>query len=181
MEVTTGEHREVALPVSIFGALRQQLASETSPLAAIHALHAAGHAAGVEAAGAFRASLSEEMEDVPAETFWQRMQSYLGRRGWGTLKHLDRHEAVGFLTSHDWAEASPAHEAVEESACSFTNGFLSGFLTQLAGGPVAVLEVTCRGRDDEACTFAFGSEGAIHDLYGQLLESEDLDGALGNL
>ena len=51
----------------------------------------------------------------------------------------------------------------------------------MAGGPVAVLEVTCRTRGDDACAFAFGSEGAVHELYGKLLEGADLDGALDAL
>ena len=31
----------------------------------------------------------------------------------------------------------------------------------------------CRSRGADTCQFAFGSEGAIHELYGRLLENDD--------
>jgi hypothetical protein len=46
---------------------------------------------------------------------------------------------------------------------------------------VAVLEVDCRARGADRCCFAFGSEVAIHDLYGHLLDGSDLDDALAAL
>ncbi len=87
---------------------------------------------------------------------------------------------MGLLSSSDWAEAS-VDEIDPDASCCFSTGFLSGLLSQLAGGPVAVLEVECRTRGEAACRFAFGSEGAIHDLYGHLIEGGDLDGALASL
>jgi len=183
MQPTMAESREIVLPASVFGVLRRELGSGTSPLAAIHALHAAGHVSGTEAAERFLASGEGEGEvlRLSTDTFWKGVEAFFARRGWGTLKHVDRHEGVGFLVSADWAEAGLSPEDDEEVACSFSNGFLSGFLTRLASGPVAVLEVTCRGRGDETCTFAFGSGDAIHELYGRLLEDEDLDHALAAL
>ncbi|MEJ2204727.1 MAG: hypothetical protein P8170_11505 [Gemmatimonadota bacterium] len=181
MQPTVAEFREIVLPASVFGVLRRELGSGTSPLAAIHALHAAGHASGTEAAEAFRASADGDVSHLSTDAFWGRVEGFFARRGWGTVKHVDRHEGVGFLVSGDWAEAGFHSEGEEEVACSFSNGFLSGFLTRLAAGPVAVLEVTCRGRGDDACTFAFGSGDAIHELYGRLLEGEDLDQVLAAL
>jgi hypothetical protein len=181
MDSMAGEYREIVLPASVFGALRKELGSGTSPLAAIHVLHAAGHASGTDAAEAFLSSAGGDVSQLSADGFWRAVEGFVARRGWGGLRHVDRHEGVGFLVSDDWAEARYAPEDPEEAACSFSNGFLSGFLTRLADGPVAVLEVTCRGRGDEACTFAFGSGDAIHELYGRLLEDEDLDRALAAL
>jgi hypothetical protein len=57
---------------------------------------------------------------------------------------------------------------------------MSGLLSQIAGGPVAVLEVSCRTRGDDACRFGFGSERAITDLHGLLLDGADLDSALAD-
>jgi hypothetical protein len=51
----------------------------------------------------------------------------------------------------------------------------------VAGSPVAVLEVSCRTRGDDRCSFLFGSEQAIHDVYGLLLEGDSLDDALATL
>lgn len=68
-----------------------------------------------------------------------------------------------------------------DASCSFSTGFLSGMLTSLAGGPIAVLEVSCRARGDGHCSFAFGNASAIHDLYGKLVEGAELSGALASL
>jgi hypothetical protein len=46
---------------------------------------------------------------------------------------------------------------------------------------VAVLEVACRSRGSDACQFVFGSEAAIHELYGRLMEDADLEAALASL
>jgi hypothetical protein len=58
---------------------------------------------------------------------------------------------------------------------------LSALLSGAAGGPVAVLEVTCRTKGDDRCTFAFGSAATVHDLYGLLLEGQALEAALAAL
>lgn len=177
MDTTADAYREIAVPVSVFGILRKELARETGTLPAIHALHAAGYAAGAEAAGAFRAVPEEDVGGLAEGVFWTRLAGFFIRRGWGTLVRSTEHPAVGLLTSRDWVESAGA-ETSEDASCSFSTGFLSGLLTALAGGPVAVLEVSCRGRGDDRCGFAFGSETAVHELYGHLLESGDLAGAL---
>ena len=51
--------------------------------------------------------------------------------------------------------------AESQPSCAFTTGVLSNFLTLAAGGPVAVLEVTCSSRGDDMCGFAFGSGNTI--------------------
>lgn len=180
MDALPGAHREIALPASIFATLRHELAKEAGVLPTIHALHAAGYTAGVAAASAFRISTDEDVRSLPQTEFWTRLSGFFVRRGWGTLAHVPRHHAVGFLTSSDWVEGAE-RRAEEDASCSFSTGFLSGLLSELAGGPVAVLEVTCHARGDDACSFAFGAASAIHELYGQLLEGAELDGALAAL
>ena len=178
MDATAGMAREVVVPASIFGTLRAELAREVGDLPAIHALNAAGYASGVEASEAFRKHAGGDPGSLGQARFWERMTSFFTQRGWGTLRHRDDHEAVGVLSSSDWSESG--HDGADGS-CSFSSGVLSGFLTELAGGPVGVLEVECRGRGGARCTFAFGSETAIHELYGSLVAGSDLDQALGAL
>lgn len=178
MDATGASLREVAVPAIIFTTLRRELAKEAGDLPTIHALHAAGYAAGVDMGAAFVTSLGAEATEIGQGRFWSRLSEFLSRRGWGTVAHEDRHRAVGLLTSPDWVEAS---DADGREGCSFTTGLLSGLLTRAAGGPVAVLEVSCRCRGDDHCAFAFGSEEAIHDLYGELLDGADLSGALASL
>lgn len=172
--------REIAVPVSIFATLRSALAGDVGELAAIHALHNAGFAAGVDAAETFRGSEKEDVLGLSEEDFWNRLTLFFARRGWGTLSHQTLHDAVGTLTSPDWTEAA-ADGAGDQASCSFSTGFLSGLLSTLAGGDVAVLEVACRARGDAACTFAFGNAAAIHEVYGKLLEGSDLAAALAAL
>lgn len=178
MPTRPDNHREIAVPVMIFPSLRDALAEEVGVLPAIHALHNAGFSAGVAAAGTFSPA-GEDVLALPEGEFWGRVTAYFARRGWGGLTHEALHDAVGTLTSTDWSEAQVA--SGDDASCSFSTGFLSGFLSTLAGGDVAVLEVGCRARGDEACTFAFGNASAIHELYGILLEGGDLRTALATL
>lgn len=180
MESSASSYREIALPASVLKALRRGLAEEAGSLPAIHVLHAAGYRSGAEAVTAFRKTPGEDLGALPEDAFWSRLALFLRERGWGTAVRSDPHPGVGLLASEDWAEsAGEEHDA--EASCSFTTGFLSGLLTRVAGGPIAVLEVECRGRGDGRCAFAFGSEAAIHELYGNLMESTDLNTALARL
>jgi len=172
--------REVAVPVSVFGSLRAQLEKEAGTLPTVHALHHAGYQAGVDVSGSLMASGVTDVANLGQDEFWATVTGFLAKRGWGTLRLDPAHAGVGILTSSDWAEASEG-EIDPDASCHFSTGFLSGLLSELAGGPVAVLEVDCRTRGGASCRFAFGSEGAIHQLYGRLLEGADLDAALSAL
>lgn len=171
--------REIALPASVFAVLRASLSREAGALPALHALHAAGYAAGEAAAAPFVGPEGDATRALPEGEFWARITNHFARRGWGSLTHEGVHPAVGTLVSPDWVEADGAEG--EDASCSFATGYLSGLLTVIAGGPVAVLEVTCRGRGDGACRFAFGNAEAIHELYGRLVEGDSLDAALASL
>jgi hypothetical protein len=171
--------REIAIPATAFGSLRAHLEKEAGALPTVHALHHAGYAAGAAAAPALSSALGAGSA-LGEEAFWAKLSDFFGKRGWGSLRHARPHQAVGLLSSDDWAEAVPG-DGGPDASCHFSAGFLSGLLTELAGGPVAVLEVGCRSRGSETCQFVFGSEGAIHELYGRLLEDDTLDGALAAL
>jgi hypothetical protein len=173
--------REIAVPVSVFGSLRAELEKEAGTLPTVHALHHAGYAAGVAAATSFMGNGDSPGATIGEDAFWARLSDSFGRRGWGTLRHERPHPAIGILSSSDWAEAAGGEQGPEAS-CHFSTGFLSGLLSELAGGAVAVLEVGCRMRGEASCRFAFGSAGAIHELYGRLLDHDvDFDGALAGL
>jgi hypothetical protein len=176
-----GAPREIAVPVSVFGALRSELEKEAGTLPTVHALHSAGYAAGVAAAATFAGNGGGDAASLGQDAFWTKLSDFFAKRGWGALAHERRHKAVGLLSSADWAEAA-GDGGGPEASCHFSTGFLSGLLSELAGGPVAVLEVECRMRGGGMCRFAFGSGGAIHELYGRLLDDGvDLDGALAAL
>ena len=180
MDNKGGAPREIAVPVSVFGALRTELAKEAGTLPTVHALHHAGYQAGTEAAATLAGGENDGAATLAQDAFWQKLSEFFSQRGWGTLNHDSAHQAVGLLSSADWAEANGG-EVEPDASCFFSTGFLSGLLSELASGPVAVLEVGCRTRGEDACRFAFGSELAIQDLYGRLLDGVDFDGALSAL
>lgn len=177
MSKSGGPPREIAIPVAAFDALRTEIQTRAGMLDAVRALHEAGYHAGLVAAHAVHQGAGGDSFRLSEAGFWTNLSDYFSRRGWGTLRHSAAHPAVGLLSADDWAEAQP-DDVRPEGSCSFTAGFLSGLLSQLAGGPVAVLEVQCRTRGDAECVFAFGSEAAIHEVYGAMLDGADLQTAL---
>jgi len=172
--------RDVAIPATGLIALRRQLEREAGSLAAIHALHAAGFSAGEALWESLRKGRAGELSELDQESFWERITSLLGRRGWGRLVHDAVHPGVGLLASADWAESIGTRDE-DQPSCTFSTGMLSGLLTGAAGGPIAVLEVSCRAQGDERCAFAFGSAATVHDLYGLLLDGRALPSALAAL
>jgi bacteriochlorophyll 4-vinyl reductase len=171
--------REVALPAASLAALGRALKDQAGPLAAIHSLHTAGYDCGAPLFDSFAKTLPRAVEDLSEKAFWDSVSRFFERRGWGKLTHSSPHPGVGLLTSADWAEADGRHES--QPVCAFSSGLFAHLLTRVADGPVAVLEVSCRAHGDPSCKFAFGSEIAIHDLYGLLLDGSDLDRALTEL
>lgn len=172
--------REIAVPVSVFDTLRHELEEAAGTLQTVRALHHAGYQAGLQAAQSVNREAGGQALSLSSTGFWGHLSDFLSKRGWGTVNHRSPHAAVGILRTTDWAEAE-TEETSPNAACNFSAGYLSGLFSQLAGGPVAVLEVSCRARGDDACDFAFGSETAIHDLYGRLLDGADFDSALAEL
>lgn len=179
MDSHGGAAREIAVPVSVFGSLRSELAKEAGTLPTVHALHAAGYHAGTSVAPMVLGAGQNGATSLAQAQFWGRIGDFFRERGWGSLRHDPVHRAVGFLSSGDWAEA--IDEADPDASCFFSTGFLSGLLSSLAGAPVAVLEIGCRSRGEKECQFAFGSEAAIHTLYGRLLDGDRLAEALDAL
>jgi hypothetical protein len=180
VEGTDRSTRDVAIPAVGLASLRTALLQEVGPLQAIHALHAAGFGTGEALWESLRRGPGRELSGLEESSFWPRLAAALGRRGGGTLTHQSPHPGVGLLASTDWAEALGTG-GERQPSCTFSSGMLSAILSGVAGGPVAVLEVTCRTKGDERCTFAFGSAETVHDLYGLLLDGEELDSALSAL
>ncbi len=168
--------REVAVPARGLTELRRSLRDEVGPLASVQALHAAGYAAGEEYYRGFLHAASDDVSAMGSEGFWRHLRRYFRQKGWGELRHEAPHPGVGLLRSGDWAEASADSES--QPSCAFSTGLLSNFLTHAAGGAVAVLEIDCVSTGSDCCSFAFGSEATIQELYGVLLEGSSLDDAL---
>ena len=180
MESTDLPTRDVAIPAIGLAMLRQNLQQEVGPLPAIHALHTAGFSSGQAIWESLCRGSGGELPQLDDASFWPKLAAALGKRGWGTFTHRAVHAGVGLLASSDWAE-SMGGSGEQQPSCTFSAGMLSALLTGAAGGSIAVLEVNCRTRGDDSCTFAFGSLATVHDLYGLILEGQDLEGALAAL
>jgi hypothetical protein len=164
--------REIALPASGLTILREALNDEAGPVATVNALHAAGFRSGEQ----IWREVGRDLGAMPGSEFWSWTSDWFSRRGWGTLSFEPVHEALGQLASSDWAESQESDEP--KPCCSFTTGLLSSLLSTAAGGDVAVVETSCRGRGDAACTWAFGSEVTVQALYRSLLEGRTFEDAL---
>jgi len=128
--------REVAVPVSVFAALRDELDEEVGTLETVRALQHAGYTAGLEAALSLNRESGGDAFILTAPVFWAHLSGYFEKRGWGSLVHFDVHAGIGVLSSPDWAEALPGTRR-SNAGCGVSAGFLSGLLSQLAGGAVA--------------------------------------------
>lgn len=172
--------REVTLPAGSLTALRRSLREEAGPLVTTHGLHAAGFGAGEALYQAFAAGLERHPAELGERVFWNELGTFFARRGWGSLSWAPLHSGFGLLRTGDWAEADPDGGDAQPS-CAFSAGLFATLLGRVAGRPVAVLEVACRSRGDDECQFVFGSEVAIHLLYGRLLDDPDVGRALDQL
>jgi len=180
--------RNVVLPAAALAHLRRALARELEVSSAVHALQDAGFATGESLYREFARELAghnghQETPDpstLPEKGFWDRLDNFFGARGWGHLETERVHSGLGMVRAHQWAEADErGHET--QPGCFFTSGLLAHLLGQAAGGPVAVLEVRCRSRGDQACEFLYGSEAAVHEIYGLLLDERSVEEALAEL
>jgi hypothetical protein len=170
----------VVLPTSVLSHLKQALRRETGVLSATHVLQDAGFAAGDRIYDEFAREVGGDPSELGASNFWEALDRYLARRGWGHLRVERVHSGLGILHASDWAESDPG-SGDGQPGCYFSSGLLAHLLGQAAGGPVAVLEVECRSRGDDGCRFLYGSEAAVHEIYGLLLDGVSLDEALVEL
>jgi hypothetical protein len=86
--------------------------------------------------------------------------------GWGSITVTALGEQALLLEAGDWAESEPGTS--EHPACHFSCGCFAAFLTAQAGAPLAVLEVECRSRNDDACRFLAGSAETLAAVYDLL-------------
>lgn len=101
---------------------------------------------------------------------------FLREEGWGSVTVATVAPGVVALDSSDWTEATAKGAAAP--SCHFSAGFLSDFLTRLAGYPAAVMEVECRCQGGARCRFLVGSADLLTWLYEGLLAGTSHDALL---
>jgi len=136
-------------------------------------LQEAGFAAGLDTFEAFQAWLERTRQvgatELDAAFLEEATSAFFGEHGWGTFAFTPLSEAVVALDSNDWAEAT-AEGGSQYPCCHLSSGLLADFFGRLAGETVAVMEVECRSRGDEACRFLMGSPDTLATVYERMAE-----------
>lgn len=162
-------------------ASRRALERDLGEQAAAH-LQQMGSAAGEELYAAFRDWLREQVgvDDagaLAADALGPTLSRFFEEAGWGSLALEPLGPAGVALNSADWAEAEPDGDAASPS-CHFSSGLLADFLTRLAGGAVAIMEVECRSRHDPRCRFVAGAPETLDAVYRAIGAGEDYEAVL---
>lgn len=162
-----GQKQEIAFPLEAVRALRDALTQELGPEHAARVLRNAGEPAGRALVRRMAGSPEEAdlaaLRSMPRTAFWRAFSDALASRGWGRLEHAPGSEGsdgADALRSADWAEVAKI-DSTSTPMCHFTSGLLTGMLSEVAGGDIAVSEVECRSRGDEQCVFLYGAPGRI--------------------
>jgi hypothetical protein len=172
--------RELRLPGSVLLDVRRAFDRETDPETSARAVQAAGYGTGASVFDGYAAMADADPTELEADRFWETLSRFLEGQGWGTLSQERIHPGLGLIRSGDWGESASA-SAGDGAGCEFSVGMLSRIFERTVGAGVAVLEVSCRGKGDSACAFAFGSNDAVGRLHTLLEGGETLDAALGQL
>ena len=176
-------HGLTAVPRAAVAALRAALLRDAGPSAAAY-LQEAGYAGGDALFAAFRAWLAQREsaspEELPLTTFQSRAAEFFRAAGWGPLEITSLHDAVAALDSDDWGESDPA-AGLDHTGCHLSTGVFAAFFGQLAGAPLAVLEVECRSAGSSRCRFLVGSAEVMQHVYEALSAGADYEQALGDL
>lgn len=171
---TTGSATLCALNLADLTRILRDAQEETDERLSVGALQRAGYAAGE---GVFREFVSGTPGGDPAalakDTFWDTVAGFFESRGWGRLSQTRIHPGMGLLTAYDWVETRDARDGTP--GCPISTGILARLLGEVVQGPIAVLQVACPSRGDDACQFLFGHEGAVGRSYDLLMEGVPLD------
>ena len=162
--------RTASVPVEFLTALRTVVPPGPS---GIEALRDAGFQAGQGLFDTFATWLAERGEPapdlLPDDRFGPLASAFFAEHGWGSFMLTQLSDAVMAIDSTDWIEA----EVRDGQGCQISTGVLSGFLGRLADAPMAVLEVECRGEDEDGngrCRFLVASVDVlayVHEAMGR--------------
>jgi len=178
--------RDLTLPAATLLHLRRALQSEVGLAEATRALYNAGFAAGEDFFRGFTREVGADPAALSEAVFWEELDRFFDARGWGRLEQARLHPAFGVLHARFWGESDPSAGAEDadgegQVGCSFSAGVVAYILGRVGGGSVSVLEVECRSRGDDECSFLVGSEAAIRTIHGHLRDGASLDSALARL
>ncbi len=170
---------QLTLPAGALAELRRAI-EEIAATDAVKALREAGRRLAADAEVAIANRGGRPLAGLAFPTFWAELNRYFENAGWGHVEHKELNEGVGAIVAREWAESDPT-ERRDAPGCHLSTGLLAELLTSAVGQPVAVMEVECRSRGDEACHFLFGSPVNLLLVHKKLTQASSLEDALAAL
>ncbi len=105
------------------------------------------------------------------------VSEFFQEKGWGTVTIEQLGDTVLAIDTADWAEAGTDTGAATPS-CHLTTGLFAAFMTELAGGVMAVMQVECLTCGDDRCRFLAGSPTALQRVFEAMMEDRPYTEAL---
>jgi len=93
---------------------------------------------------------------VPKEEILRQFSKSMNDENWGKLSFLNIDFAKGGGNGRIIDSFESRTRKTTQPCCHFFMGFLAGFLSELFGKTIEVVEKKCAGKEDEHCEFAFG-------------------------
>lgn len=139
------------------------------------ALREAGRLTGVHLLEELGPGADPEHADPGA--FWSEVSWALQDRGLGTLDYRLLGSDLADLRLHDGPESAGDGDR-GRPGCPFSTGLLGGLLSQVAGEPMAVLEVECAADGASGCRFLAGGEARLSGIGERLREGASVEEAV---
>ncbi len=145
-------------------------------------LQEAGYAAGDDFFEGFRAWLEEHANiqdpaDLDANSLGLALSGFFEDAGWGRLELARLGDCTLRIVAPEWAESEDSPEE-EVPSCHVTTGLLAAFLGRIASDLVAVMEVECRTRGDDHCSFLAGAPETLEAIYEGIADGTDYESLL---
>jgi len=177
------DDRIVVLPRPVLAALRMALSARGGADAAT-TLQEAGYAGGEALFASFRAWLRERESADPGALAVARFADHAGEYfracGWGSLAVGTLGDALVTLDSEDWWEDDPETDAGAPGAL-LSIGLFASFFSQLAGEPLAVLQVESRAAGGHRARFLIGGGDVMDHVYEQLGQGAPYEEAIAGV
>lgn len=168
---------DVRLPAECLGALARAARADSGQTAV--ALREAGRRSG----SAIASELARRTDpgSVTMEAFWDAVREELEARGLGEARYALLAPGVAEVRWRDGPETSAgdADQAVGAGGCPFSTGVLAGLLGEIAGAPVAVMEVACRARGTDACRYLVGDAERLRAVRRAIRSGSSVEEAAG--
>jgi predicted hydrocarbon binding protein len=149
--------------------LERTLGDQAAPL-----LQEVGYASGPEIYQSFKSWLYTRADvadpsELEASLLSSTLSEFFQEKGWGTVTIEQLGDAILAIDTADWAEAGTDTSATTPW-CHLTTGLFAAFMTELAGGVMAVMQVECLACGDDRCRFLAGSPTALHRVFEAMME-----------